>query len=114
MTQETTAAAVEYEVNLCVKKAVGQPFREWLHNKHLRDMLNTQCFLSARFYQEEARDGDDDHVRFVAIYTCASHEILKRYFDEHAPGMRADGLTRFPDQFTATRRVLHHVSTQHP
>jgi len=34
---------------------------------------------------------------------------LQDYFDHHAAAMRQDGKTRFGENFSATRRVLHTV-----
>jgi hypothetical protein len=108
-------ATVEYEVNLRVKKQVEGPFLEWLR-AHMRDMVETtRCFVSARLYSQEVLEGDSeatsdeaaDYVRYVAVYGCADRAALQHYFDHHAPAMRADGLQRFPNQFSATRRILH-------
>jgi hypothetical protein len=110
--------AVAYEVNLRVKKEVEAPFLQWLR-AHIRDMVETHCFVSAHLYQEEEQQAstaegtsgnETEYASYVAVYSCANRAALQRYFDEHAPALRADGLQRFPNQFSATRRILHQLA----
>ncbi len=95
-----------YEVNLTVDHNIADEYAEWLA-EHVREMLTLPGFVSAEWlvdthYNEE--EGAD--TRWSIQYRLGSHDDLQRYFDEHAERMRAEGLERFGDRFSATRRIL--------
>jgi hypothetical protein len=92
-----------YEVNLKVQKSIEKEFSSWLE-QHLEDMLALNCFTKALAFTEEA--DSNEIVSFVAHYYLETREELDEYFSKYAEKMRADGLKKFADQFTATRRIL--------
>jgi hypothetical protein len=95
---------VIYEVALEVQPDVAGRFDAWLQ-AHMREMLSLDGFLEARLWRAET-DPDSGVERRVVHYTVASRDALEAYFEEHAARMREDGLSRFGDRFTASRRIL--------
>ncbi len=96
--------ALIYEVNLSVERAIADDFRAWLVD-HVQDMLELPGFTDARIL--EVLDAEDaERVMFRTQYTLPDQAALDTYLREHAPRMRAAGVTRFGDRFRATRRVL--------
>ena len=93
-----------YEVNLTIEPAIATDFRQWLQ-KHINDMLALDCFYKAAIFEKEAQ-GNESAIEFCTHYYTASRAQLDIYFDQHSAAMRADGIQRFGDQFTATRRIL--------
>lgn len=100
-----------YEVRVVVEPAIEPAYRAWL-DPHIEEIIALPGFAGADLYTEADASGKPC---FVMHYHVQSQDALDRYFAEHAPRLRADGLTRFGDQFAATRRVLsrhrHYAST---
>lgn len=98
-----------YEVNLDVKNETADAFKAWLP-KHIEQMLQHDGFTHANYYHRlgAEENGDNAHHFFTVQYHLKNREALQHYFDHHAEAMRADGLQRFPDQFSAHRRILYH------
>lgn len=54
-------------------------------------------FLSANFFVRKPEDEGkpkDDKAHFTVQYHVDSRENLQKYFDNHAPKMRQDGINR--------------------
>lgn len=96
-----------YEVNLKIHLNSAAEFQLWLAD-HVREMLTFPGFNKANLYQNDDSERADC-LELVVMYSVDSLESLNHYFCHHAAAMRQDGLTRFPEQFTATRRILHPV-----
>ena len=95
---------VVYEVNLSVNSEIRTQFWEWL-KKHVADMLNIQGFQHADIMQEQI-PSTESSVNWTVIYKLDSMKSLEQYFEKHAPKMRDQGLARFADQFSASRRIF--------
>ena len=91
-----------YEVRLDVDAGIAHEFRDWLV-AHVRDIVALPGFVRADILREERGAG---RVGWCAQYWLVDRAALDAYLREHAPRMRADGLQRFPDRFTAERRIL--------
>ena len=96
--------ALIYEVNLSVEHAIADDFRAWLI-AHVQDMLELPGFTDARIL--EVLDIEDaGRVVFRTHYTLPDQAALDTYLREHAARMRAAGVVRFGDRFSASRHVL--------
>lgn len=95
---------VIYEVNLAVEPAIEKEFAHWL-GTHVTEMLAIPGFVDAELAREEREDGQP--AAFSVRYRLQSRAALERYFAEHAERMRGDGLQRFGQQFSASRRILY-------
>src|SRR5690606_1314813 len=87
---------------------VAEAFDAWLA-AHVREMLELPGFVRAVTWSAE--DEDPQRVRRVVQYFLEDAQALDAYLSGPAERMRRDGLERFPDRFTATRRILHHADT---
>ena len=96
---------VLYEVNLDADAAIEGPFDTWLRD-HIADMLQFDGFLSAEILDDPS--APPGRIRRVVQYRLRDHAALDEYLATHAPRMRAQGVARFGDRFTAERRVLPH------
>jgi hypothetical protein len=70
------------------------------------EMLALPGFVSAEVFERLDPAAAPGRRAVSAHYRLASAEDLERYLSVDAPRMRADGTTRFPGKFTATRQVL--------
>jgi quinol monooxygenase YgiN len=97
---------VIYEVNLIVDQGIAGEFADWLEG-HVREMVALPGFVDAELAREERVAGQS--AAFSVRYRLESRSALERYFAEHAERMRGDGLRRFGQQFSASRRILFPV-----
>ncbi|MEO1573601.1 MAG: DUF4286 family protein [Pseudomonadota bacterium] len=112
---------VIYEVNLAIAPARGDEFDAWLQD-HVQAMLELPGFTGAQTLavEPELNAPPDAPLRRTVQYRLTDRAALDRYFEQHAARMRADGVTRFGDDMSATRRILAEpvvpgddVDTQH-
>lgn len=80
-----------YTVKLFINKEQKSDFINYLHLKHLPDVVNTGCFLD---YSLEV---DVEKNELLARYKCQSQEIFDRYTKEFADEMRNDVIVKFPN-----------------
>ncbi|MGI9263735.1 MAG: DUF4286 family protein, partial [Gammaproteobacteria bacterium] len=109
-----TDEPVTYEVNLVPDPAIEDAFDAWL-DEHVADMLRLPGFLTA--VVRTSQDPDSGAPQRTVQYELADSAALDVYLKDHAQRMRQQGLDRFGDRFTATRRVMdrgHRVSSAGP
>jgi hypothetical protein len=97
--------SVLYEVNLEADAAIAGPFDTWLRD-HIADMLQFEGFRSAEILDDPA--APPGRIRRVVQYRLRDAQALDDYLANHAPRMRAQGVARFGERFSAERRVLPH------
>ena len=91
------------EVTVDVQPAIASEYYQWLL-EHIDEMERFPGFDTAKLYTDKS--ADPAIVRWVIVYPVSTEADLESYFRVHAPRMREDGISRFGDQFTASRRIL--------
>lgn len=94
---------VIYEVNLVIKNEIFDDYYHWLI-EHIEVMLQYPGFKEARIQRLVDHQAENHHL--TICYSLASQADLDNYLTHHAPAMREDGIRRFGNQFSATRRVF--------
>ena len=94
---------VIYEVNLTVNNSIFHEYYEWLMH-HIKDMLQFRGFQKAEVAKEITNE--DDVTKLAVRYTLENEQALESYLNHHAQAMRQDGIQRFGNQFSASRRVF--------
>lgn len=93
-----------YEVNLIVDEDIYSKYFTWLQ-EHVSQMLKFKGFINAHIF--EIKDDKKEGKKLITVqYVVNSMEDLNDYFKNHSTKMREDGLNRFPNKFTANRRIL--------
>ena len=95
---------VVYEVNLTINSDIYSEFTVWLKG-HVKEMLQFPGFIQASIFKPEHDDVADQETLTVQ-YQLETRDDLERYFTEFAPKFREEGIKRFPDKFSATRRIF--------
>jgi hypothetical protein len=95
---------ITYEVALEPDAEILGEFEAWLEY-HVDDVLALPGFTGATIHKGE--DPESGAALRIVRYQLADREALERYFQEHAPRMRAAGVAKFGDRFRVTRRIVH-------
>jgi uncharacterized membrane protein len=96
---------VLYEVNLDAEAGIEGPFDTWLRD-HIADVLQFDGFLSAEVLDDATAPAG--RIRRIVQYRLRNQAALDAYLREHAPRMRAQGVEKFGERYSAERRVLAH------
>lgn len=96
---------VIYEVNIDLDAAIREEYVAWLE-AHVAEILALPGFTGAWVLEVTDPPAAPGRASLCVQYRLAGPEALGVYLAEHAPRLRADGISRFGDRFQATRRVL--------
>lgn len=101
--------SIVYEVTLDVDAAIANEYRAWL-NRHTAELLALPGFVDARILDllEPSTPG---RIGLCVQYTLRDRAAYEAYLRDHAERVRSNGIARFGDRFTATRRLLQPQST---
>lgn len=98
-----------YNVTINIHESVQDQWMNWMQEKHIKDVLATGKFTSARMVKvlvEEEMGGTTYSIQ----YTTDSKATLERYYQEDAPLLREEGLRLFGDKMLAFRTELELIS----
>ncbi|MFO1259432.1 MAG: DUF4286 family protein [Gammaproteobacteria bacterium] len=95
---------VVYEVNLSIESDIFDDYMGWL-TPHVEEMLTFKGFKSARYLSEQ-RAEENGFRKITVQYVLENMADLDHYLKNHSQRMREDGLRKFPDKFSATRRIF--------
>lgn len=98
-----------YNVTINIHESVHDQWMQWMQEKHIKDVLATGKFTSARMVKvlvEEEMGG----ITYSIQYTTDSKETLQKYYEEDAPRLREEGLKLFADKMLAFRTELELIS----
>ena len=93
-----------YEVNLKISNDAFSDYVAWL-TPHVEEMLTLKGFTECEISSRERAD-EDGYKKMTVQYTIDSMENLDDYLENHSQRMRSDGLEKFPNKFSATRRFF--------
>ena len=94
-----------YNVTSNIDESIHNEWLTWMKQEHIPQVLATGKFEIAtlvRVLVEEEMGG----VTYSVQYKAASFEVLKAYYKEDAPKLRAEGLKRFADKVLSFRTEL--------
>jgi hypothetical protein len=92
-----------YSVLVTIKKEIENEWREFMLNKHLRDVLNTRCFTSYKMLRELSETENDEYVNYRIDYNLVSKDKMDNYISDYSKELRDDVVKIFDGKFTATR-----------
>jgi hypothetical protein len=100
---------VFYEINLTINTEIEDEYLAWIP-EHMQEMLQFAGFNKASFSEAVTMDPhvtNTDIRNFTILYEVESLKHLQDYFQHHAARMRQEGIDKFGDNFSASRRVLN-------
>ena len=89
-----------YEVVLTVDPKIRVEYLEWL-STHQKEMMEIDGFLSVT-----RLENTENKNEITCHYWLRNIASMENYLSNFAPKMRADGLKKFGERFTARRRIL--------
>lgn len=92
--------SVLYEVVISVEREILDDYLDWLR-PHMGQMLSYDGFLSAEMFVNS-----EDETEITCHYRLRDMASMNAYLEGHAKEMRADGVRRFGEKFSAKRRIL--------
>lgn len=98
-----------YNVTLNIDESIHEQWLNWMKNKHIKEVLATKKFTSARLVKvlvEEQMGG----LTYSVQYFAPSKAHLDEYYQQHADLLRQEGLKLFGDKMLAFRTELEIIS----
>ncbi len=98
-----------YNVTTNIHESVHDQWLQWMQEKHIKDVLATGKFTSARMAKvliEEEMGG----ITYSVQYTTDSKGMLEKYYQEDAPRLRDEAVVLFGDKMLAFRTELELIS----
>ena len=98
-----------YNVTVNIDESIEYQWINWMQTKHIKDVLATGKFSSARMVRvlvEEEMGGKT----YAVQYTTDSKETLQKYYEEDAPRLREEGAQLFGEKMLAFRTELELIS----
>lgn len=92
--------SILYEVSIRVDESIRAGYRHWLR-EHMTAMLEIDGFARADLFIDT-----EDETHFVCHYRLRDMEAMDAYLAGPSKEMRADGVKRFGEKFSASRRIL--------
>jgi hypothetical protein len=109
---EETAATLVYEVEAALDPAIVADYDAWLPG-HVDTVLASPGFLSAELLRP-AEVQADGRIRRISRYRVRNRAALDHYLEQLAPALRQDGVSRFGDRASYSRRELAVAAAREP
>lgn len=97
--------SIIYEVTLLIEHEVVREYDIWLKH-HVDKMLELPGFEHAQVFVIEDDASESARAGRVVHYHLDDRPALDEYFRRFAQQMRDDGIRRFGQRFSASRRIL--------
>ncbi len=97
-----------YNVTIKLTWQIHDEWFKWMKEKHIADVLNTQCFTDYKMVR--LLDVDEDEGPTYAVqYFCNSIAEYELYINKYATNLRQDGLDKFGNCFIGFRTLMQIV-----
>ena len=94
-----------YNVTVQVEKEIAAQWLHWLKHEHIPDLMNTGCFTNYQIVKLLDVD-ESEAITYAIQYYASSRELLDKYLDEHAAGVRKKGVEKWGERFVAFRTIM--------
>ena len=93
-----------YNVTVSIDKSVHDEWLKWMREKHIPDVMNTNCFVESRMVK--VMNEEDDGLTYSFQYTFKEMQDIEKYQKEFAPALQADVKKKYEGKFAAFRTLL--------
>lgn len=99
-----------YEINLVVEQDIFSEYMLWLA-EHIQKILKFPGFSRALTLQEKNSEQEHQHIRVQ--YSVETQDFLNDYLTNHANRLRQEGLEKFANKFTISRKIFQTLGEAH-
>lgn len=93
-----------YNVTISIDPEIENSWLKWMREKHIKDVMNTGCFLEARLCRVHGEE--EGGLTYAVTYLCPSQKDFDTYSNKYAKALQADHLELFAARFAAFRTML--------
>jgi|SRR5690606_39017769 len=94
-----------YNVTVKIENDIEQEWLEWMVQKHIPDVMQTQCFQSYKISKiMEEQDGQG--VGYAVQYIAENIGALQKYHQSFAKNLQEEHANRYRNKYVAFRTVL--------
>lgn len=97
-----------YNVTIKLSWEIHDDWVEWMKEKHLNDVMATECFSRYQFVRLLDIE-EEDGPTYAIQYYCDSKALYNRYIEKFAPQLRQDGINLFGNKFIGFRSLMQVV-----
>lgn len=94
-----------YNVTIKVNWSINDTWLKWMKEKHLNDVMATNCFSKYVFTQLLEVD-EEEGPTYTVQYYCPSKAMYNLYIEKFAPQLRQDGIDLFGNNFIGFRSLM--------
>jgi len=98
-----------YNITVNIDESVHEQWLEWMQNTHIKQILATGKFTSARLVKVLV-DEEMGGVTYSAQYFAPSKEALEEYRQQHENELQQEGLRLFADKMLTFKTDLEIIS----
>lgn len=97
-----------YNVTIKLTWSIHEDWLKWMQEKHLNDVMATECFTRYQFVRLLDID-EEDGPTYAIQYYCDSKALYNLYIEKFSPQLRQDGTNLFGNQFIGFRSLMQIV-----
>lgn len=98
-----------YNITINIDESIHDQWLDWMQNKHIKDVLATKKFTSARLVKVLV-DEEMGGITYSVQYFAPSKQHLNEYHQQHADLLRQEGLKLFADKMLTFQTELEIIS----
>ena len=99
---------VYYSVTVRVDPDVNDDWLEWMHQKHVPDVLKTGLFTGHRFCRLLRQD-ETEGITYSIQYSCETLDDYENYAQNHAKSLQQTHQERYKDKVVAFRTLMEEI-----
>tara|TARA_B100001250_G_scaffold387346_1_gene384634 strand:+ start:297 stop:596 length:300 start_codon:yes stop_codon:yes gene_type:complete len=92
-----------YSVEILISKHVSEKWVQWMHTKHIPDVMNTGLFLQFKVYKNWKTN---NKVSYIIQYRTDRLIKYLQYVEKYAKKLQEEHSKKFKSQFSATRSLF--------
>lgn len=89
-------------------ESIEQEWLDWMRSKHIKEVLATKLFKSARLSKILSHQ-EPNQISYSVQYLCENQEKLKAYYQGFATDLRKESAALFKDKIHVFRTELELV-----
>ena len=93
-----------YNVTAIVDEEIHGDWLNWMREEHIRDVMNTECFVSNRLLK--VLDSPNEGTTYCIQYIAENKQNYDNYIKNFAPVLRNSFPERFNNKFVIFRTLM--------